>query len=573
MLDGLSTSVAVKAPVIAVASGNVTLAGLQTIGSRVLEEDDRVLLTAQTDATENGIWSATTGDWTRTRDFDGNRDVVNGTLIPYVVDSTVGALYQVTSDDDPIIIGTSELTIELRENPEGPTLQLAADLRAKPTGFSFVPGNVLECTGPGEAIHDFDAEQEFLNLYSAVTGSSEYYVDYTNGNDANSGSINAPFKTIRGCFQNAAGLGICWLLPGVHDTPFDVRATDNTVSGGTAGRAVRIKAWGGPGSVIFRDPGAQPGDMAWTLNGGATFTYTATPSGSPDAWLVIFHEDDREVHLPYKTSAANVEASVSGWYQDPGTKAVYIRHQNRTISDPGQAGRFEIIYGSASSSLVYGARVYLEGIIFRGGNQLTIQPDGTFFPVCFARYCKWQYRAYHNVQTQGAYTLFQDCVSEYSLGGDGYNYNKSGSTESQVIEIDCIGRFNGVTQYSQFDGDRNKQGSSGHDSSVILRVNGQYYGNYGQNIADTGTGSKTWMVGSEIGNPYADLAPGGIGRYYALWTEGTAYLDCVRAGGRASSYGLWVESGTAYQYRCNFSGVTANTGANTGTSVIYDPMA
>lgn len=572
-LDGLTTSVAVKAPVQAVATGNLTLAALQTVGGVALTERDRVLTTGQTDATENGIWLASTGDWTRSLDFDGARDVVNGTLIPYVVDTDIGALYQVTSPDDPIIIGQSELTIELRENPTAPTLQLASDLRTKPTGFSFVTGNIFSCDGAGKASHDFDAEQDFLKIYGSLTGANAFWVDPVNGSDGNSGAFNAPYLTVAVAMANSAGLGLIWLMPGVYTTRFDTRASHN-LTGGQA-RAVRIKAWGGPGTVIFKAAGQQPGAMVWTFTGGSGAEYEATPTGGEDAFLLLYREDDREIPLQRYSSAATADASGAGWYQDPATKKIFVRFGNIDFSLPAHADRLEIIYIQATSPIVHGSRIYLEGVTFRGGNEFLVDYETTHRPTFFARHCKWQYLGYHNIQLFGVLSLFQDCTSEYSLGGDGWNYENDPGTGQQceAIEVDCIGRYNGIPQSRDFDGDRNKQGSSGHEDSVILRVNGEYYLNYSYSIGDTGANSKTWMVGTICGNPFADLVSGGIGGYIATYTEGEAHLDCVRSGGRASTYGLWVESNVARLYRCEFYGTTANIGANTGSTSLYNPVA
>ncbi len=115
-LNGLTTSVAVKAPCVAVANSNVTLAGLQTVGGVALAADDRVLLIGQTDDTENGIYNADSGDWTRARDFDGARDVVQGTLVLVRNQFIEGAFYEVTSTN-PITIGTSAITFRLRDSP------------------------------------------------------------------------------------------------------------------------------------------------------------------------------------------------------------------------------------------------------------------------------------------------------------------------------------------------------------------------------------------------------------------------------------------------------------------------
>lgn len=107
ILDGLSTSVAVKAPCVDVETTNITLSGLQgyTAG-------DRVLVVGQTDPVENGIYEASSGSWTRTPDADGNRDLVCGTRV-MVRGSGFGVEYELTTAN-PIVIDTSSLTFELR---------------------------------------------------------------------------------------------------------------------------------------------------------------------------------------------------------------------------------------------------------------------------------------------------------------------------------------------------------------------------------------------------------------------------------------------------------------------------
>lgn len=52
-------------------SANITLSGLQTIDGYVTLAGDRVLVNGQTDATQNGIYAAASGAWTRTSDASG----------------------------------------------------------------------------------------------------------------------------------------------------------------------------------------------------------------------------------------------------------------------------------------------------------------------------------------------------------------------------------------------------------------------------------------------------------------------------------------------------------------------
>lgn len=111
-IDGLSTSVAVKSPVHAVATSNIALSGLQTVGGVVLDGSTlyRVLCTGQTNSVDNGIWDASTGSWSRAKDFDGARDAVKGTLV--IVQSSTNTLYRLTTNN-PIVPGTTALAFEL----------------------------------------------------------------------------------------------------------------------------------------------------------------------------------------------------------------------------------------------------------------------------------------------------------------------------------------------------------------------------------------------------------------------------------------------------------------------------
>ncbi len=108
-LNGVTTNVAVKAPCSAVTLTNITLAGLQGHTA-----NDRVLVTAQTNPVDNGIYDVSSGNWTRSKDFDGNRDVTRGTRVLVAFSaSSPAAEYEVTTNN-PITIGTTALVFTLR---------------------------------------------------------------------------------------------------------------------------------------------------------------------------------------------------------------------------------------------------------------------------------------------------------------------------------------------------------------------------------------------------------------------------------------------------------------------------
>ncbi len=108
-LAGLTTSVAVKPACVVASSFDLPLTGLFTIGGVALQEGDRVLVRAQTDATENGIWVASSSDWTRALDFDGARDVVCGTIV--LINADTNFYYRVTTPD-PITIGSTAISFQ-----------------------------------------------------------------------------------------------------------------------------------------------------------------------------------------------------------------------------------------------------------------------------------------------------------------------------------------------------------------------------------------------------------------------------------------------------------------------------
>lgn len=150
ILDGLSTSVAVKAPCRTVATSNITLSGLQTISGYTTVENDRVLVKGQTNAVDNGIYMASTGSWTRAKDADGNRDLVQGTRVLVRSTAADGAEYELTTAN-PIVIGTTALAFTLRYGANTTIDQTEAEIAAAvvPSQTSYREGYLQRYGGVG----------------------------------------------------------------------------------------------------------------------------------------------------------------------------------------------------------------------------------------------------------------------------------------------------------------------------------------------------------------------------------------------------------------------------------------
>ena len=443
--------------------------------------------------------------------------------------------------------------------------------------FAYVPGNIFDCLGPGLAMHDIDAEREFDALFGSLQGSNDCYISPGGLDAAGGGTSTAPWRTLQYAMQNQAGLGTIWLLPGTYTDQFVMRSSWNTVAGGAKARAIKVKAWAGQGTVTWRAPGQQPSAASWSAETSYPGVYSFVPAGGGIADYMSYSDGARVVDLPYLTSVSAVQASGCGWTQASDNR-IYVAYRGLNLASANYNANLNITYQRAAENLIYGACVYLEGINFAYDAQLSMRFENSFRPVCFARYCSGSYLEYHNFQSYGALTLFQNCASHHSLLGDGFNYynDPTSGQPAEGIEVDCVSYCNGVPQARQWPAvdPRNCQGSSIHEATRICRINGKYYSNHAQNIADTYSTSRTWMIGSILGNPWGNIAAGSsIGGFDDLWTEGNAWLDGVQAGGRLSTYGLHVHSGTTATYNCGFSGTTAATTVESGASLTtYQPF-
>lgn len=101
----------IKAPCTVATTTNITLSGLQTIDGVTVTANQRVLVKEQTLATQNGIYQASTGNWTRPADASGDESWIAGTLV-YIASGTInsGSFQALTTTSDPVVIDTDNLT-------------------------------------------------------------------------------------------------------------------------------------------------------------------------------------------------------------------------------------------------------------------------------------------------------------------------------------------------------------------------------------------------------------------------------------------------------------------------------
>lgn len=89
--------------------GNVSLTGTQTIDTIAVAVGERVLVRAQTNAAQNGIYLVATGAWSRTSDADSAAEL-RGAIVPIESGATYADHRFAMTTDAPITVDTTALT-------------------------------------------------------------------------------------------------------------------------------------------------------------------------------------------------------------------------------------------------------------------------------------------------------------------------------------------------------------------------------------------------------------------------------------------------------------------------------
>lgn len=117
-LSGLNMGVSFKIACTVATTGNITLYGTQTIDGITVgnytSSGERVLVNSQTNPLYNGIYSAQNSTWIRSRDCDGNRDIVPGSLVYVDRGTNHGRSFWVfnsSSTSPSVTVGTDNITV------------------------------------------------------------------------------------------------------------------------------------------------------------------------------------------------------------------------------------------------------------------------------------------------------------------------------------------------------------------------------------------------------------------------------------------------------------------------------
>lgn len=363
----------------------------------------------------------------------------------------------------------------------------------------------------------------------AVPGAGKTYYASMNGSDSSDGlTLATAFKSIYKA-ANQPDADIVLVDPSIMFTK------DFGLAGVSLNsRNVSIKSLDPSKKVIIS--GHNSG-YVWTKTAGMnnTYQYNRTSIFNVfDAKFLDRYGDYQQ--LVKRNSIAEVDANPGSYYTD-GT-IVYVRTSDSRVPDDN----VRVYLNIDTCSLDNAGKVYLENIHFEGGLGLLITGSATVTSGFYAKNCSAKYGMYRagGFTARGTNEAFlQDCVAARNEN-DGFNYHSYTYTTPavtiipKVIEVNCVGRHDGVT------GD-NDNGSTIHDGGSILRLNGVYFENVGPNVADVDNGTQAWNLGCVAFKSKASAAGQNADFMTSTGTAESWFDGCIAYG---SVYGLSIGNAT-----------------------------
>lgn len=171
-VDSVAAGLYWKEPVEVATTANITLSGTQTIDGVAIVADDRVLVRAQTDAKENGIYVCAAGAWSRSEDLNAGSEFP-GAAVFVIRGSTYDDTGFVCSNDTAPTIGGTNITfvqftgtgsITAGDGLSKTGNQLDIDLVVGTSGLTFT-GNKLEVENAGLLLE----KQGWVHAYEEFT--------------------------------------------------------------------------------------------------------------------------------------------------------------------------------------------------------------------------------------------------------------------------------------------------------------------------------------------------------------------------------------------------------------------
>lgn len=321
------------------------------------------------------------------------------------------------------------------------------------------------------------------------TGTTKWVA--TNGNDTNDGSQGSPYATIAKAVTE--GANVINVSSGIYDR------SNSWASNFEPSIDTAVVAIDGPGTVILTRAAT---GLSWTAESSPNDdVYATTRSAVGDVIDMTaagrsgeyLKDGVTEVPIPYTlvASIAACQALPGSWYQSGSDLYVHTHDSREPDSD------VLVNIAENQTRIRTDITLYLDGLEIWGDQAVNVNLAGANNAILVAvdtaaRFCN-DADCFDLDDNEYAYLI--RCTATDSTAGDGFNYHNADATapSMRILEVDCEARRNGVAASS------NDNGSSAHDDTAIIRLNGTYELCYGPSVADVG-GTQSLNYGVSANN-------------------------------------------------------------------------
>lgn len=237
----------------------------------------------------------------------------------------------------------------------------------------------------------------------------------------------------------------------------------------------------GDGDVIISDTD----NVEWTQNATYSNVYQINRTNISNR-IIDLRQRDKGVYNTFTlvNSIEEVSQTPYSYYYDSPT--IYANNggvvSKTNTAVPIQLGHALFTFTASNSDI----NVYMENLKFIGGSRGCVVANATssYVPTITCVDCDMLFGGgavnnnYEVVASLGAKTIMLNCKANYGRK-DGFNYHAGSGHPAYAIEINCEGSNNGHGRE-----DNTCNGSTAHDGSKVLRLNGVYFNNQGSNVAD-----------------------------------------------------------------------------------------
>jgi hypothetical protein len=375
-------------------------------------------------------------------------------------------------------------------------------------------GTTIRCT--------YDSSRRLYVPNSGHTG--EYFVDWYNGNDSNSGLIGSPLKTMDAALAKP-DVRTVRPVAGLHPASWNGTYT-------RPNRSVVIAALSSKAYFCNAED-----NTSWTKTAGQNFVYEVARTAATIRVVDLTSLNPttgQPLSYASRTSIALVDAN-PGSYFDDGSSRVYV-----SCFDSRSADRNIVVQkGTNACRIPFTApnRFFsVNDCVFIGhdftGQSWDISASYVYFDGTESHWTSdWSFSNVDEI-------YYVNCRLT-RLTGDGYDYR--GDTIG--VEVNCLA--------DDTDADDTNNGSTGHDSAVILRVGGDYTRAY-RNIHDIDS-TISFTADCDVNDARTGGAESDCGFVAGLNDGGT---DAVKM----------------RVYKCRMSGNATDLTSNKGCAIVCDGM-